>query len=668
MKKIKVLSTVLLLFTLSSCTKEDIVIDYSSMPLSFELGDQLPILSDYVSVKIGQDAIDVSSMVLNDININLVGEYLVFIDLNELDFEGYGEKIQIEVSVVDTTPPSIKYVRQFMLVNFGFDFNTELISCEDLSGCELIYEGFEYQSSGRKVGRVVATDSHGNVTTEEIDFTVIDNNFPIIEVSETRLRTSEGYAIKLGSEFKLPTISVSDLEDSEPLVEITNNVNVNELGVYEVTIFATDSFGNTTARYLQYHVVDNFQIHFVRHEVRDVINTDEGFLILTNVYDKDPTGNPFIKNNNLGDIDNWNGQTLILVSHDYELKWVLPISSEDIEWAVGIRSINSESIFLFGSSLRELNGLSPCLDNSAASNVVGTILKYDYDGKLQGRSLDFGNNCSSSYTDLSIFNNRIYVVSEAYLDGNKNYASLFNLVILDGNLNELNSLIYSKNNFHGYKIFNRYGVGISVYNNSLWLMDDFNKSVELDFSGNEISNSYFDMFGNIETVSSTDRLVTSYSNICGVSGQRYNNSAINTNGISLINFFDVSVGQVESGYCDSTKDSIIVLYDKNSTLLSSRISELDNRITGFDVVNIGKLDETTGSPYLVFTDKEIVEIRNNLSIDIHPYNVKVDQLSEYYNSLDYQIVLVRDSNVSSTLYSSVVMRDYRANSSVLILK
>lgn len=670
MKKIRFFVVSIMLIILASCSSDYINVNYSDMPKSFELGSELPDFSRYISINKGEEVLDVASLISSNINMGVVGDYLVNIDISELDPINDKDSIQIEVSIVDSTPPSIIYVGQFLTVNFGYELNTELITCEDLSGCEITYEDFGYQSAGKNQGRVTATDTYGNVVVEEIEFTVIDNTSPTIEIFETRLRTSEGYAIRLGSEFELPPITISDKEDPNPIIEIESNVRTDELGVYKVSIFATDSYGNKTLGYLNYHVVENLQLNFVNHSIEDIKEVNEGFLILANSYNRDnpnPSGNPLFNTNSVEDLDKWNGQTLSLVNNNYELIWTVAISSEHIRNVIGVRGGTSEGIFLFGSSSREQNSLSNCRNNSSTGQSVGTILKYDINGELQARSLDFGKNCSSTYTDLTVLNNRVYVESEVYIDGSENYASLFSLVILDSSLNELSNILYENNSFFGYKTFGNYSAGMPIFNNSLWILEDSKKVLEIDFNGNEVSNGLFDIRyeDSIEAQLYQTRVITSFRNICSSSGQRWNNTAINSNGSFLATFFNVVIGPIEQGAC--RQDAILVIYDEQSTHLSSLISELDQRVEGNSIVNLGFRDKSTGSPLLIFTDREILEIKEDFTLDIYDYNAKVDQISDYYNSFTYQIVLVRDSMNPELLFSSLVMRDSLGRSSVLFL-
>lgn len=593
------------------------------------------------------------------------------------DFRSPLEDTQIPLSIVDSTPPRIVYEPQSMRLNFGYVFNKDLITCEDLSGCEINYKNFEYQSAGKNVGVVTATDSFGNVVVEEIEYTVVENESPVLKIDEKRIQTINGYALKLGSEFRLPNIIAKEIDGLKPSIELMHSVNTNKLGVYEVSIILTDSFGHRLVKYIDYHVVNNLQLNFVNNSIEDVKEVDEGFLVLASAYiqcnrcaaDNAP-GNPLFENYNMTNLEQWNGQTLSLINRDYELVWTVPINSADISYVVGIRSIRSEGIFLFGSSSRAQNGLSPCQNNPAASQTVGTILKFNFDGKLIARSTDFGTNCSSSYRDMTLFSNRIYVASEAYIDGSENYSSLFSLVILDNNLNELESKLYVNQSFNSYKIYEKYSIGMPIFNNSVWIPFSINEVVELDFSGNEISNGLidirYDRNDDGQYLSNFNRVITSVRNVCSIAGQRWNNTSLLSNGTSLIQFFDNTVGPIIQGGCEN-QDSLLLIYDKSSTQLSTFISELDASVSGSKIISLGLRERSIGSSYLVFTDKEIVEVQENLKTTVFGYDTKIDQLSDFYNELSYQLIVVRDSNDTEKLFSSLVMRESFGRSSVLVL-
>lgn len=674
MKKLKLGCLLVMMVILSSCSEDDFVIDYSNIPSTFELGDDLPDLSKLIMIQVGQNKLDGSSLITNNINTDVVGDYIVTIGLSGINRRNPLEDIQIPVSIVDSTPPRIVYEPQSMRLHFGYAFNTDLITCEDLSGCEINHKNFEYRSAGKNVGVVTATDSFGNVVVEEIEYTVVENESPVLKIDEKRIQTINGYALKFGSEFRLPNIIASEIDGLKPSIELMHSVNTNKLGVYEVSISLTDSFGHRLVKYMDYHVVDNLQLNFVNNSIEDVKEIDEGFLILASAYVQvnrsaadNASGNPLFDHRNTN-LEEWNGQTLSLINRDYELVWTVPINSSDISYIVGIRTISSEGIFLFGSSSRTHNGLSPCQNNPAASQTVGTILKFNFEGELVARSTDFGTNCSSSYRDLTIFSNRIYVASEVYIDGSENYSSLFSLVILDSNLNELESKLYINQSFHRYKIYGKSSVGMPIFNNSVWIPFSVDEVVELDFSGNELSNGLVDIRydGDGQNLSNFTRVITSVRNICSMAGQRWNNTSILSNGTSLIHFFDITVGPIIQGGCEN-QDALLLIYDKSSTQLSTFISDLDTSVSGSKIISLGLRERSIGSSYLVFTDKEIVEIQENLRMAVFGYEIKIDQLGDFYNDLSYQLIVARDSSNPEKLFSALVMRESFGRSSVLVL-
>ena len=67
--------------------------------------------------------------------------------------------------------------------------------------------------------------------------------------------------VSYGDKVDLDAIDITDNQDSRPEIEVTANdlssVNVNQLGTYDLSVTATDSFSNTASKVIKVDVVDD---------------------------------------------------------------------------------------------------------------------------------------------------------------------------------------------------------------------------------------------------------------------------------------------------------------------------------------------------------------------------------------------------------------------------
>ena len=147
---------------------------------------------------------------------------------------------------------------------------TQNVVCEYGSSCEaselvfMDYKGNKVENVENVItlnGEVVDsidTTKLGNyvVTTYAIDdygyrsnnivrtYTVVDNEAPVIEVSDETIYVEKGHGLKDID------VKAYDNHDEDVTVEvITSNINFNKKGIYEIVYKATDSSGNTTLIY-----------------------------------------------------------------------------------------------------------------------------------------------------------------------------------------------------------------------------------------------------------------------------------------------------------------------------------------------------------------------------------------------------------------------------------
>lgn len=151
-----------------------------------------------------------------------------------------------------------------------------------------------------------------------VGYAAVDKDAP--EIVSNRIEVPYGEKLDLG------TLNIVDNHDdkSELLIDIkTGNVNVNQLGEYEVTISATDCSANVATKKVLIEVVDDEAPKF------DVIGTDKGYVVQVPIYGSNDVSNyikaidnvdgdvsPFIETDKLLDTSNPGIQDIVLSISD----------------------------------------------------------------------------------------------------------------------------------------------------------------------------------------------------------------------------------------------------------------------------------------------------------------------------------------------------------------
>ena len=99
-----------------------------------------------------------------------------------------------------------------------------------------------------------ASDSYGNTTTKTVKVEVTktvkkDTTAPVVEVSNGQLTVGDSFDPH-------NYYSVTDDQDANPTVDVTNNVDTSKAGKYDLKVVATDAAGNKTTKTSTITVVD----------------------------------------------------------------------------------------------------------------------------------------------------------------------------------------------------------------------------------------------------------------------------------------------------------------------------------------------------------------------------------------------------------------------------
>ncbi len=190
-----------------------------------------------------------------NVNLNCVGQYDV--TLSAVDSSGNETNERIIVNVVDTNSPEISGYKNYTVEVFtsSIDYLDGVIAT-DLYDQNVLLSVDDSLVDLNELGQyeviISATDSSGNVTQETIKVNVVDTTPPeIIGAKDFMLE------VTLTDCDYIQDAVAKDLYDGEVEIVVDHSqVNINELGDYEITLSAIDSSGNETIIVLTVSVVD----------------------------------------------------------------------------------------------------------------------------------------------------------------------------------------------------------------------------------------------------------------------------------------------------------------------------------------------------------------------------------------------------------------------------
>ena len=175
---------------------------------------------------------------LGTVDTNKIGTY-------EITYTAKNKQIKKIISVLDTEKPVITIKDE------------EIIACPNTSDINISYTVSDNYTQDLKVNKIIkdnnlileATDSSGNKTTliKEINF--LDNEKPKINLKGDKTI----YLIK-GEKYKEPGYEATDncIKNMTEKVKVTNNININKVGKYEINYEASDGFNKTVVNRIVY--------------------------------------------------------------------------------------------------------------------------------------------------------------------------------------------------------------------------------------------------------------------------------------------------------------------------------------------------------------------------------------------------------------------------------
>lgn len=173
--------------------------------------------------------------VSNNINTSKLGTYTVLYKYKK--YNKIKETIRV-VNIVDKTPPELDLIGNLEINNCSKSYQEEGYAAFDNYDGDLTQKVEKEIKDGKIIYRV--KDSSNNITTKERIFSNIDKEGPVIKLKGSSVN------LKINNKYVEQGYTVTDNcdDDLTSKVEITNNININKEGTYEVIYKVKDKSGN----------------------------------------------------------------------------------------------------------------------------------------------------------------------------------------------------------------------------------------------------------------------------------------------------------------------------------------------------------------------------------------------------------------------------------------
>ena len=142
------------------------------------------------------------------------------------------------VNIVDKTPPELDLIGNLEINNCSKSYQEEGYAAFDNYDGDLTQKVEKEIKDGKIIYKV--KDSSNNITTKERIFSNIDKEGPVIKLKGSSVN------LKINNKYVEQGYTVTDNcdDDLTSKVEITNNININKEGTYEVIYKVKDKSGN----------------------------------------------------------------------------------------------------------------------------------------------------------------------------------------------------------------------------------------------------------------------------------------------------------------------------------------------------------------------------------------------------------------------------------------
>lgn len=232
-------------FLYSWCTRGDIRF-YTRTP-TVEVHHEFESMSIIKSVVNG----NIEDVEIDDSKLNkeIVGKYPVLYKYNN-------KEITIVVSVVDTQPPTFELINIEIDLGMSVDPADMVVDLQDASDTKIYFKkAYDFSKVGDVEVLVVVEDEYGNKDEKKAMVHVLEEHKEAPDIQGIKDLT-----VRLGDinfdYFK--DITVIDTRDPNPTITVdVENVNIHEVGDYEITYTARNRAGNIASAICKVSVVEN---------------------------------------------------------------------------------------------------------------------------------------------------------------------------------------------------------------------------------------------------------------------------------------------------------------------------------------------------------------------------------------------------------------------------
>ncbi|MBC2159783.1 DUF5011 domain-containing protein [Listeria booriae] len=184
------------------------------------------------------------------------GTYSVTYEVTDTD--GNTAQKTVTVTVTSNDMPTITASDKTLKRGTEYDPMVEVSASDKEDGditqeVKIIENTVDTSQEGTYSVTYEVTDSDGNTTQKTISVVVTSNEAPVIEAKDKILKKGDVFN-------PLTDVLAGDLEDGDitkSIQVIQNTVDMNQVGIYEVTYLVTDSDGNETTKKIQVTVLSN---------------------------------------------------------------------------------------------------------------------------------------------------------------------------------------------------------------------------------------------------------------------------------------------------------------------------------------------------------------------------------------------------------------------------
>ena len=243
-------------FLLASCKSEEVpTITYDASDFVFEINQEDIDLSEYFQSE--------NTLLIDDHNLeyDTLGEYTLFVTDTVT-----GEKLEIEVHIVDTIAPEIHIPEDFeQHYERGSELDLSTITVLDNSLEEVSYTTNLHEINMNQVGTysliIISQDSTGNLSTTAIDIFVRSENVPMIEIQTSNISST--------------SFSVEFFEDDVDgyKIESSYKVCIGDTIVYQGNLTDTYTFNLTNLLQNTDYTVDMTFVYQIPGEEQEIMTS-----------------------------------------------------------------------------------------------------------------------------------------------------------------------------------------------------------------------------------------------------------------------------------------------------------------------------------------------------------------------------------------------------------